>query len=46
VTLEADGLGAAPSSDTDAWGGRIDLIRALFPQAEVGDAVRISVPHS
>jgi hypothetical protein len=46
VTLEADGLGAAPSSRTDAWGGRIDLIRALFPQAEVGDAVRISVPRS
>jgi hypothetical protein len=45
VTLEADGLGAA-SSRTDAWGGRIDLIRALFPQADVGEAVRISVPRS
>lgn len=45
VTLEADGLGGAPSSRTDAWGVRIDLIRALFPQAEVGDAIRISVPR-
>ncbi|HYY08394.1 MAG TPA: hypothetical protein VFA25_07305 [Actinomycetota bacterium] len=46
VTLLADGLGTAPSSDADAWGGRIDLIRALFPQADVGDEVRISVPRS
>jgi hypothetical protein len=46
VTLVADGLGAVPPSDADAWGGRIDLIRALFPRAEVGDEVRISVPRS
>jgi hypothetical protein len=46
VTLVADGLGAAPSADADGWGGRIDLIRALFPQADVGDEVRISVPRS
>ena len=25
--------------------GAVDLIRALFPQAEVGDAIRISVPR-
>jgi hypothetical protein len=45
VILEADGLGAA-MSDTGAWDRRIDLIRALFPQSEVGDVVRISVPRS
>jgi hypothetical protein len=44
VTLEADGLGS-PSSEVDAWGGRIDLIRTLFPQAEVGAPVRIRVPR-
>jgi hypothetical protein len=46
VTLAADGvdpLGASESPDPDAWGGRVDLIHALFPQAEVGDVVRITV---
>jgi hypothetical protein len=27
-----------------AWGGRLELIRALFPEAEVGRSVQISVP--
>jgi hypothetical protein len=28
----------------EGWEGRFDLIRALFPDAEVGDTVRIRVP--
>lgn len=30
--------------DPGAWGGRWGLIRTLFPEAEVGPSVRISVP--
>ena len=30
--------------DLEGWTGRFDLIRALFPDAEIGDTVRIRVP--
>ena len=30
--------------DLVGWTGRSDLIRALFPDAEIGDSVRIRVP--
>ena len=30
--------------DVDGWDGRFDLVRALFPDAEIGDTVRIRVP--
>lgn len=39
-----DPLGAEESPDPGGWGGRLDLIRALFPEADVGESVRISVP--
>ncbi|HET9671872.1 MAG TPA: hypothetical protein VFQ40_03375 [Actinomycetota bacterium] len=45
VALRASGVdlaGARAASET--WGGRLDLIRALFPDAEVGRSVRIAVP--
>ena len=41
------GVGAAVGGnglDPASWEGRLDLIRALFPDAEVGRSVRISVP--
>lgn len=46
VTLQAQGHGSlvAGSSDGAPWGDRFSLIRTLFPQAEVGDAVTITVP--
>jgi anti-sigma regulatory factor (Ser/Thr protein kinase) len=46
VTLRADGLDPVDtrSADPQAWGGRFDLIRALFPDAEVGGSVHIHVP--
>jgi anti-sigma regulatory factor (Ser/Thr protein kinase) len=34
---------AAPA-DLEGWTGRFDLIRALFPEAEIGPTVRIRVP--
>lgn len=34
---------AEPAS-LESWTGPFDLIRALFPDAEIGDAVRIRVP--
>jgi hypothetical protein len=36
---------AEPAS-LEGWTGRFDLIRALFPEAEIGDTVRIRVPAS
>ena len=30
--------------DLEGWTGRFDLVRALFPDAEIGDTVRIRVP--
>lgn len=36
----------ARATDLEGWTGRYDLIRALFPEAEIGDAVRIRVPLS
>lgn len=37
--------GAAEQVDLgEGWTGRFDLIRALFPDAEIGDTVRIRVP--
>jgi hypothetical protein len=42
VTMSA---GIDASADAGAGGGtRFDLVRALFPDAEVGRSVRISVP--
>jgi hypothetical protein len=37
---------AADPADLKGWTGRFDLIRALFPDAEIGDTVRIQVPVS
>jgi hypothetical protein len=34
---------AANGADRETWQGRLDLIRALFPDAEVGPSVRIAV---
>jgi hypothetical protein len=35
---------AERADDLDSWTGRFDLVRALFPAAEIGDTVRIRVP--
>jgi anti-sigma regulatory factor (Ser/Thr protein kinase) len=35
---------AAQPVDLEGWTGRFDLIRALFPDAEIGATVRIRVP--
>ena len=47
VALDATGVDQVLDEDgphpTD-WGGRLALIRALFPEAEVGRSVRVSVP--
>jgi hypothetical protein len=48
VSLEATGVdpvGADEVGDRDGLVGRVKLIRALFPDAEVGENVRISVPR-
>ena len=34
----------AQPTELEGWAGRFDLIRALFPGAEIGDTVRIRVP--
>lgn len=39
--IKAPGDGAA---DLEGWTGRFELVRALFPDAEIGDTVRIRVP--
>jgi hypothetical protein len=47
VALHARGvdpLGAGGAADPRVWAERVELIRALFPDAEVGRSVRISVP--
>jgi hypothetical protein len=47
VSLHAAGvdpLGPDGSADPDGWAGRLELIQALFPDADVGRSVRISVP--
>jgi hypothetical protein len=53
LTIEREGAVVTMSAPIDASGGagdaaeegaRFDLIRALFPDAEVGRSVRISVP--
>lgn len=43
---EMHGPGAADAADLEGWTSRFDLIRALFPDAEIGDTVRIHVPVS
>jgi hypothetical protein len=45
LTLRASGVDA-PGGDADegAWGGRLQLVRALFPATELDDIVRIDVP--
>jgi hypothetical protein len=40
-----DPLGAEESPDPGGWGARLDLIRALFPDADVGESVRVTVPR-
>ena len=46
IELRAEGVlpdeGAQP--DSDGWTGRFELIRALFPESELGDTVRIRIP--
>jgi hypothetical protein len=32
------------ADDLEGWTARFDLVRALFPDAEIGDTVRIRVP--
>jgi len=47
VSLQATGvdpLGVDESPDPGGWSDRLGLIRALFPDAEVGGSVRVSVP--
>ncbi len=47
LSLHAEGirsLADAEAADLPAGKGRFELIRALFPEAEIGDDVRISVP--
>jgi hypothetical protein len=41
---EVQAPAAAGPADPEGWARRIDLIRALFPDAEIGDTVRIRVP--
>jgi anti-sigma regulatory factor (Ser/Thr protein kinase) len=36
----------AAQPDNAGWDGRFDLIRALFPDAEIGGTVRIRIPLS
>lgn len=40
-----DPLGAEETPDPGGWGQRLDLIRALFPDADVGESVRVTVPR-
>jgi hypothetical protein len=47
LELRAEGVRAPDVVDTVAlggWTGRLELIRALFPDAEIGETVRIRVP--
>ncbi len=47
LELRAEGVHApdvAGSVALEGWTGRFELIRALFPDAEVGETVRIHIP--
>lgn len=47
LELRAEGVHAPDVTETvalEGWTGRFELIRALFPDAEIGDTVRIRVP--
>jgi hypothetical protein len=44
VELRTDDVPVVGPAELEGREGRLDLIRALFPDAEVGDAVRIRVP--
>ena len=47
LELRAEGIRAPDVADTvapEGWTGRFELIRTLFPDAEVGETVRIRVP--
>jgi hypothetical protein len=49
LELRAEGVHVPVVSDPlgpDGWTGRFELIRALFPDAEIGETVRIRVPVS
>jgi len=36
--------GVADPASSEGWTGRFDLVRALFPDAEIGETVLIRVP--
>ena len=44
VELWTEEVPTSAPAGLEGWEGRFDLIRALFPDADVGDAVRIRVP--
>ncbi len=46
IELRAEGVlpDEASQTDDEGWTGRFDLIRALFPEAEIGTTVRIRIP--
>ncbi len=46
VTFELSSLDTEidGAADLEGWTGRFELVRALFPDAEIGDTVRIRVP--
>ncbi len=47
LELRAEGVRAPDLQDPvalEGWTGRFELIRALFPDAEIGETVRIRVP--
>ena len=48
IELRADGVlpHEGAQADHDGSPGRFDLIRALFPDAEIGETVRIRIPVS
>jgi len=43
MEAHAEAFGSEAASGTPGWASRLDLIRALFPDADVGDPVRVSV---
>ena len=43
LELRADDVSTAAPTGLEGWEGRFDLIRALFPDSEVGESVRIRV---
>jgi hypothetical protein len=44
VELRAEDVTPPGDGAAEGWTGRFDLVRALFPGAEIGDTVRIRVP--